>query len=181
MLANIYLDVFDREMLGRGYPLVRYVDDWIFPAASEREARLGLSAAEAVLSLLRISLNKEKSGVVDLRRERVVFLGHALSADRVDAAPKAWERVRAAAEAYRNAPNEAERRHAHVCVTCGRFTGRRACPSVGETMCRGKVCLRSAVCFTGKTVPEKMRLVKDCSYPVRWARTFNGKLAKERK
>lgn len=117
VLANIYLDVFDREMLRRGYPLVRYADDWILPAASEREARLGLAAAEAVLSLLRISLNKEKSGVVDVRRERVVFLGHALSADGVDAAPKGWERVRAAAEAYRNAPNEAERRRAraHLC------------------------------------------------------------------
>lgn len=114
VLANIYLDVFDREMLGRGYPLVRYADDWIFPAASEREARCGFAAAEAALSLLRIALNKEKSGVVDVRRERVVFLGHALSADRVDAAPKAWERVRAAAEAYRNAPNEAERRRARA-------------------------------------------------------------------
>ncbi len=39
LLANIYLDKFDQEIGGRGVPVIRYADDIVVLAKSERAAK----------------------------------------------------------------------------------------------------------------------------------------------
>ena len=41
LLCNLYLDAFDRAMLGSGYRVIRYSDDIAIPVARPRGGRTG--------------------------------------------------------------------------------------------------------------------------------------------
>lgn len=78
LLSNIYLHAFDVSFSERGIgELVRYADDFVVLARSEREARAALEAAGGILAGLGLELHPEKTRVVDLRegREGFDFLG----------------------------------------------------------------------------------------------------------
>ena len=77
LLSNIYLHAFDRAFVERGTgELVRYADDFVVLARSEREARAALDTARAILADLGLGLHPDKTKV-DLRqgREGFDFLG----------------------------------------------------------------------------------------------------------
>jgi RNA-directed DNA polymerase len=94
LLANIYLHVFDREMVARGVGvLVRYADDYVVLCRSKRQAEAALVMARGVLGHLGLELHPGKTRVVDLRegREGFDFLGchfHARMSGRL------WEQNR---------------------------------------------------------------------------------------
>ena len=78
LLSNVYLHAFDRAFSERGVgELVRYADDFVVLARSEREARAALDTAGEILAGLGLELHPEKTRVVDLRegREGFDFLG----------------------------------------------------------------------------------------------------------
>jgi RNA-directed DNA polymerase len=78
LLSNIYLHAFDRAFVAQGVgTLVRYADDWVVLARSEREARAALRIAGEILGGLGLGLHLEKTRIVDLRegREGFDFLG----------------------------------------------------------------------------------------------------------
>ncbi|MDQ1249447.1 MAG: hypothetical protein QG597_3822 [Actinomycetota bacterium] len=74
LLANIYLDGFDREMASRGWQVIRFSDDFAVPArdraAAERCVGDAIAAAQAVN--LQLNLGKTHSVSFD---EGVAFLG----------------------------------------------------------------------------------------------------------
>lgn len=49
LIANIYLAEFDREMNREGLACIRYIDDFVIMAASEKQVMKGFRAAKAVL------------------------------------------------------------------------------------------------------------------------------------
>lgn len=59
LLSNLYLDQFDRALMTKGIPVVRYADDMAFPAASKEEARAGLEQARSEASRLGLRLKGE--------------------------------------------------------------------------------------------------------------------------
>ena len=62
LLANIYLDKFDKEFEGRGVKVIRYADDIIFLAKSIRVAERLLGTSTAYLEKkLKLKVNTEKS------------------------------------------------------------------------------------------------------------------------
>jgi len=78
LLSNVYLLAFDQAIKEANVGiLVRYADDWVLLARSEREARAALEVAKDVLAGLGLELHPEKTKVVDLRegREGFDFLG----------------------------------------------------------------------------------------------------------
>lgn len=78
LLSNVYLHAFDRAFCERGIgELVRYADDFVVLARSEREARMALDTARVILAELGLMLHPDKTKVVDLRdgREGFDFLG----------------------------------------------------------------------------------------------------------
>lgn len=94
LLANLYLDVLDREMEQRGLSFMRYADDIAVFVASER-------AAERVLGRLRrwlhthldLEVNAAKSGA--RRTEATALLGFRIHpGGEVSPAPKAIERFK---------------------------------------------------------------------------------------
>jgi RNA-directed DNA polymerase len=63
LLANIYLDVLDKELEKRGVSFVRYADDIAIYASSERSAeRIYGSVAEWIGKRLKLEVNRTKSG-----------------------------------------------------------------------------------------------------------------------
>jgi len=75
LLANIYLDDFDRYMAGRGHRIVRYADDILIFKGSRKGAQNALRVAESYLEgTLKLVVNRRKTHVSELE-EGITFLG----------------------------------------------------------------------------------------------------------
>ncbi len=67
LLANIYLNEFDREFNKRGVPCIRYADDIVLLAKSERASeRLLKSSTKYLEETLKLKVNREKSRTVSV-------------------------------------------------------------------------------------------------------------------
>jgi CRISPR-associated protein Cas1 len=64
VLANLYLDHFDEEMIRRGYKLVRFADDFLILCKEQPKAEKALQLTESLLGELRLSLKPEKTRLV---------------------------------------------------------------------------------------------------------------------
>ena len=84
LLANIYLDKFDKEFEGRGVKVVRYADDIVLLAKSERASQRLLETSTRYLEKkLKLKVNTEKSRAVSVYSIRnFKFLGFALGRNR---------------------------------------------------------------------------------------------------
>ena len=80
LLANIYLNEFDQEYQKRGVVFVRYADDIVLLAKSERAAKRLLETSTKYLEgPLKLKVNQEKSRVVSVFAIRTFkFLGFTL-------------------------------------------------------------------------------------------------------
>ena len=100
LLANIYLNEFDWEFRRRGVPCVRYADDIVLLAKSERAAeRLLESSTKYLEEKMKLKVNREKSRTVSVFAIRnFKFLGFCFGKNgtgvyiRVHA--KAWKKVK---------------------------------------------------------------------------------------
>ena len=67
LLANVYLNEFDWEFHRRGVPCIRYADDIVLLAKSERAAtRLLESSTKYLEETLKLKVNREKSRTVSV-------------------------------------------------------------------------------------------------------------------
>lgn len=100
LLANIYLNEFDQEFQKRGVPLVRYADDIVLLAKSERAAKRLLETSTNYLEgKLKLTVNKGKSRVVSVFAIRnFKFLGFVLGRNGngiyVRVHPKSWKKFK---------------------------------------------------------------------------------------
>lgn len=79
VLANLYLDAFDRAMLAAGYRVIRYSDDLAIPVPDRASAERALLTAEDLLAPFGLELDPAKSRVVSFD-EGVSFLGQTVTA-----------------------------------------------------------------------------------------------------
>ena len=100
LLANIYLNEFDREFLKRGVPYIRYADDIVLLAKSRRASeRLLESSTRYLEEKLKLTVNREKSRTVSVFAIRnFKFLGFALGRNKsgiyVRVHAKSWEKFK---------------------------------------------------------------------------------------
>ena len=67
LLANVYLNEFDQEFRKRGVPCIRYADDIVLLAKSERASkRLLETSAKYLEGTLKLKVNREKSRTVSV-------------------------------------------------------------------------------------------------------------------
>lgn len=100
LLANIYLNEFDKEFEKRGIPLVRYADDIVLLTKSKRASERILESSSRYLEKnLKLKVNKEKSKTVSVfAMQNFKFLGFALGRNgngifiRVHA--KSWKKMK---------------------------------------------------------------------------------------
>ena len=75
MLANIYLDEFDKSFANSDLHLVRYADDFVVLARTREQIVSAYSEVERVLNSLGLALHSEKTQVTNFDRG-FRFLGH---------------------------------------------------------------------------------------------------------
>ena len=76
LLANIYLNHFDRRMGEEGFLLLRYADDFLVFCKNEYDADKALRSARRILEQeLKLTLHPDKTRIVMARKEGVGFLG----------------------------------------------------------------------------------------------------------
>ncbi|MBX2990253.1 MAG: group II intron reverse transcriptase/maturase [Bacteroidetes bacterium] len=63
VLANLFLDRFDEELLKRKHRLVRYADDFVILCKTRPRAEEALKLTEDVLASFELHLNKEKTSI----------------------------------------------------------------------------------------------------------------------
>ena len=80
LLANVYLDRFDHEFEERGVKVIRYADDIVLMARSQRAAERLLETSRTYIEKkLKLKVNEEKSKAVSVYSIRnFKFLGFAL-------------------------------------------------------------------------------------------------------
>ena len=100
LLANVYLNEFDWEFHRRGVPCIRYADDIVLLARSERAAKRLLETSSSYLEKkLKLTVNREKSRVVSVFSIRnFKFLGFALGRNGggiyIRVHPKSWKKMK---------------------------------------------------------------------------------------
>ena len=76
LLANIYLNHFDRRMGEQGFLLLRFADDFLIFCKEEWEAKKALDAARQILEReLKLTLHPDKTRIVNARAYGVEFVG----------------------------------------------------------------------------------------------------------
>jgi len=63
LLANLFLDELDEDLLQQGFRLVRYADDFVVLCRNLEAARAAQESARQALARLQLSLNLEKSAI----------------------------------------------------------------------------------------------------------------------
>lgn len=76
LLANIYLDYYDKKMRANGYRVIRYADDWVIPCRSRGEAERALKLTRKVIEQdLRLRLHPDKTTITYIK-QGFEFLGY---------------------------------------------------------------------------------------------------------
>jgi group II intron reverse transcriptase/maturase len=80
LLSNIYLHPFDKAMALRGYPMVRYCDDFVILSRFKKDAGKALEETVDILKAFRLTLKKESVLISDIETGfkflgKDVFLG----------------------------------------------------------------------------------------------------------
>lgn len=76
LLANVYLDPLDQEMVRKGRRMTRYADDFVILCQSEAEAQAVLAEVRQWVSEAGLTLHPEKTKIVNLAAgESFEFLG----------------------------------------------------------------------------------------------------------
>lgn len=76
LMANIYLNHFDRRMGEEGFLLLRYADDFLVFCKEEWEAKKALDLAKQILGKeLKLTLHPDKTRIMNARVHGVEFVG----------------------------------------------------------------------------------------------------------
>lgn len=74
MLANLYLDRFDEQIMGAGYKLIRFADDFLILCNTRPKAEAALRLTADLLAKLKLALSEEKTRVTSFE-DGFKFLG----------------------------------------------------------------------------------------------------------
>lgn len=97
MLANLYLDELDEELLSRGVKLIRYADDFVILSKTQEKAASSAALTEAVLKKMELALDEADLisfeqgfkflGVIFLRSDALIPFGKEKKPKRINYMP----------------------------------------------------------------------------------------------
>lgn len=82
LLANVYLDKFDKSLTAQGFKLIRYCDDFVISCRTEAEAENALRVAESESSGRKLTLHPDKTSVIEPNGE-LEFLGFKFAGNKI--------------------------------------------------------------------------------------------------
>lgn len=76
LLANIYLDYYDKKMQAQGFRVIRYADDWVIPCQTRQQAQRALELTRKIIDQeLGLQLHTEKTKITFIK-QGFEFLGY---------------------------------------------------------------------------------------------------------
>lgn len=76
LLANIYLDYYDKKMQAQGFRVIRYADDWVIPCQSRQHAQRALELTREIIEQdMDLHLHPEKTKITYIK-QGFEFLGY---------------------------------------------------------------------------------------------------------
>jgi RNA-directed DNA polymerase len=87
LLSNLYLDMFDREIVRKGFMFFRYCDDFVLLTNDESRCEEALKLVKDELSKLGLSLNKDKTAIIK-KDTPIEFLGYRITKDHIEEVKK---------------------------------------------------------------------------------------------
>lgn len=93
MLANLYLNGFDRKVVKTGARLVRYADDFVLMAKTKGKAKQAYHIAHDVLAKFKLSFAPEQTRLTTIE-EGCDFLGYTFWKGHIFPSEKSLEKVR---------------------------------------------------------------------------------------
>jgi len=96
LLANIYLDPLDRLLAERGYPMVRYADDFVILTRSQDEAEAALALVAAWVTANGLTLHPAKTRIANCRKKGngFEFLGYRFERGRRHVRKKSLDKLK---------------------------------------------------------------------------------------
>jgi RNA-directed DNA polymerase len=99
MLANFYLNEFDRRMLGHGFNLIRYADDFVVMCETPERAQQAHLLGRDILKTLNLEIHgldepNSKSRIGNFSKDGLLFLGIRFEGKEVFPAKKSIERLK---------------------------------------------------------------------------------------
>ena len=96
LLANIYLDPLDRLVAERGYPMVRYADDFVILTRSRAEAEAALALVKAWVASNGLMLHPDKTRLANCRKtgNGFEFLGYRFESGRRKVRKKSLDKLK---------------------------------------------------------------------------------------
>ncbi len=96
LLANIYLDPLDRLMAERGYPMVRYADDFVILVRSHAEAEAALALVKEWVARNGLTLHPGKTRIANCRKKGsgFEFLGYRFERGRRHVRKKSLDKLK---------------------------------------------------------------------------------------
>lgn len=82
LLANVYLDKFDKRLTSNGFNLIRYCDDFVISCRTRDEAETARNFAENILQSRKLSLHPEKTGIA-APNDEFEFLGFSFAENKI--------------------------------------------------------------------------------------------------
>lgn len=77
LLSNLYLDELDHSMARQGYEMVRYADDFVILCRTQEQAESALEEVKRFVTEVGLTLNPDKTHIVDSREKSFAFLGYS--------------------------------------------------------------------------------------------------------
>lgn len=96
LLANIYLDPLDRLMAERGYPMVRYADDFVILTRNHAEAEAALALVKMWVTSNGLTLHPDKTRIANCRKKGngFEFLGYRFERGRRHVRKKSLDKLK---------------------------------------------------------------------------------------
>jgi RNA-directed DNA polymerase len=96
LLANLYLDPLDRLMAERGYPMVRYADDFVILTRSQDEAEAALALVRAWVTANGLTLHPAKTRIANCWKKGngFEFLGYRFERGRRHVRKKSLDKLK---------------------------------------------------------------------------------------
>ena len=82
LLSNLYVTSFDKELMGHGYYLVRYADDFVILCKSEKERSFAKVQATKAADQIKLELHPDKTDEVEAQ-DGIDFVGFRVTANHV--------------------------------------------------------------------------------------------------
>ena len=91
--SNVYLDEVDTKLAQEGFLFAHYGDDYVIGCRSEEDAWRALETLDKHLKEVDLSINDDKSNIVEIENDKLNFCGFSITKDNIEVSEQSAKRM----------------------------------------------------------------------------------------